>query len=88
MKVFNVDEMEWYAGESAEDINKFIDKDRGPEVEEREIIELTPIDMTTLKFFMDENDPEEEDNITFQERLDFMIEQKEKFPCLFATSEC
>jgi len=89
MKVFNVDEFEWYAGRNLEEVEEFVKESRvsdGIDDEELDIIELTEVDLDKLKFYEDPVE-EEGETITFRERLDFMIEQKEKFPCFFATSE-
>ena len=86
MKVFNVDENDWYAGETREEVEAYAQEHADMQGEELGIIELTPEDMTTLRFFMDDDD-DEEDSITFQERLDELIKEGQKFPCFFATSE-
>jgi len=86
MKVFNVDENDWYAGETREEVEAYAQEHADMQGEELGIIELTPEDMETLRFYIDE-DEDEEDSITFQERLDELIRMDEKFPCFFATSE-
>jgi len=88
MKVFNVDENDWYAGENLEEVEAFVKKQRehdNIDDEVIEIVELEKADLDRFQFFIDPDDRYE--TITFQERLDFLIEQKEKFPCFFATSE-
>ena len=88
MKVFNVDEMMWFAGESEEEVWKFAKDNEYVDcpAAEVEIIKLTEKDLDTLKF-VSADDDDFEGEITFRERLDFLIEQGEKFPCFFANSE-
>ena len=90
MKIFNIDEEMWFAGETQEEVWKYAKDNEYVDCpgDEIEIIELTPEDLADLKFFTGEDRIDSEENsITFQERLDYLIESGEKFPCVFATSD-
>ena len=83
IKIFMVDEYDWYAAETEEDaIKKAMEElelekddfDRNTEVSEEKMNNL---------IFLEEDEPRK----TFRKKLNEMIVAGEKFPCFFATSE-
>lgn len=85
IKVFKLNEYEWWAGGSWEEVKKcYMDTTGLSEVEafDDECHELTPDEMNSLKFYGEDNSER-----TFQEELDKEIAEGQEFPCFFAGTE-
>jgi hypothetical protein len=100
MKIFAMNDCDWYAAETLEDALKAMAKNLACEATDEGIaemrndfdvdepVELTDEDMDRLKFR-----EEEEDGtlgvamLTFREKLDEMIADGDEFPCFFASTE-
>lgn len=82
MKVFRMNDCDWYAGESFEDCKKEMIEQTGCN-ECDDPRELTQAEMETTKFH------NEDDGATrsFREQLDIDIDNESKFPKLFASTE-
>lgn len=87
IKVFKLDDYDWWAGESLEEVITEARNKCGQECyedAETEAYELSEEAMKTHKF-VDQYD-EGYEYITFEEQLQKMIDNGESFPCLFATT--
>ena len=86
IKVFQLNEYEWWAGESLESVLEHYKNnvtDDPDEIEELEdAYELSDGALDKLIF----ND-EDGSKRTFREELDNCIKEKQEFPCFFATTE-
>ena len=96
LKIYNVNEVEWYVALSEAQLIAYMKQEYGDgwgETDDDEIIELTDEDLDKLTFFDDiddSKDPANADpshNRTFREQLKIVEESGEKIPCMFATSE-
>lgn len=93
MKVFEINECEWYAGEDAESCIKLAMEESGltrEDVcdgnEDTKSMELSEEAMDRLHF-IDEDEAGNTTKRTFAEQLQLMIERGETFPAFFATTE-
>ena len=88
IKIFRLNEMEWWAGESMEDcVTAAMDLSglcKEELLEDFEQGEVSAEGMEKLTFVEDD---EAETKKTFRQKLDEMIAAGEKFPCCFAVTE-
>lgn len=89
IKVFRLNECEWYAGETAEECIAYAmeltGEPRASIVEDEDSISaLSPEAMARYEFLNEAGKKEG----SFQQQLDKMIASGETFPCLFACTEC
>jgi hypothetical protein len=85
IKVFQLDDVEWWAGNSLEDCLKEARKHAGQEsYEDAEELagQLSDSEMQRLKFV-----DEDGTRCTFEERLRDLVAEGVQFPCLFAATE-
>lgn len=100
IKIFNMNDYDWYAAETVEDALKEMAEtlscgtdpddiaEMRREYQVKNPVELTDEDMDRLKYIdTDENDDPEGDPRTFREQLAKMISEGDKFPCMFASTE-
>lgn len=94
MKIFNMNDCDWWAGENAEECLEGMKNFSGyGEDEIKDMIEdgypvaLTEEEINRLKFVPDPYDSPNEGVRTFKEELRRMIDAKEQFPCFFASTE-
>ena len=89
MKVFKLNDCEWWAGESLEEIKLVYLKETG--VSEEEAFdnphELSDEEMDYYKFMFDESDTPLREPVTFRQKLAEMIKEGEEFPAFFASTE-
>ena len=88
-KVYEMNEFDWWADFSPEEakINYYNHIDIHDD-DESEPIELTIEQMSILKYTADVFDSSNKIQIiSFQDQLDLMIKNGEKFPCFFASTE-
>lgn len=81
--VFQINECCWFAGYSLEECIEEA-AENYDEQRDDEAREVSDIEMKRLKFF----DEDTNETMTFAEQLDRMIAKGEKFPTLFAHTEC
>ena len=84
MKLFQINECAWFAGHSLEECIEEANINYDEQPNPDELCELTPEDMERLTFF----DEDTNEKMTFAEQLSRMIAKGEKFPTLFAHTEC
>lgn len=86
MKIYKLNEYEWWAADSLEEAKQACLKQTG--MDESEAIEdpyeLSEEEMDNL-FFIDDEGPERR-TITFQQALDELMSRGQKFPCIFAST--
>ena len=99
IKIFRMNDCEWYAAETAEDALKAMADNLCFEVtpegiaamrkeyEVGEPIELTELYLDRLRFNRTNEDGETEETCTYREQLASMIADGEDFPCFFASTE-
>lgn len=92
VKIFKLNDCDWYAAEDMESAIQQIMFDTGNNREDcvdSSAHELTDDEMDRLQFMDDREIDEyaEEGLRSFREQLEFMIERGDSFPCLFATTE-
>jgi hypothetical protein len=92
VKIFKLNDCDWYAAEDMESAIKQIMCDTGNTREDcvdSSAHELTDKEMDRLRFVDDiENDPEAAGSSrSFREQLALMVERGDTFPCPFATTE-
>ena len=92
MKIFKLNDCDWYAAEDMESAIQQIMHDTGNTREDcvdYSAHELTDEEMDRLRFMDDrEGDPESAGTSrSFREQLALMVERGETFPCPFATTE-
>lgn len=83
IRVFQLNELEWWAGESLESVLKYY-KEHVCDDEEtiEDPYELSDDALDTLIFNDDDGSKR-----TFREELNNCIKEKQEFPCFFATTE-
>ena len=92
MKIFKLNDCDWYAAEDMESAINQIMHDTGNAREDcvdSSAHELTDEEMDRLKF-VDENENEEcnpTTTRTFREQLALMVDHADSFPCPFASTE-
>jgi hypothetical protein len=101
VKIFKfADVNEWYVGKDPEDARQgmanHLGDDTASDYEVEEFVEISEADLDKLNFidqsFENIKDPDVDEpeviKLTFRERLEFMVEDKEvTFPCFFASEE-
>ena len=92
MKIFKLNDCDWYAAEDMESAIQQIMHDTGNTREDcvdSSARELTDDEMDRLRFMDDrENDEDAKDGSrSFREQLALMVERWDSFPCPFATTE-
>lgn len=86
MKIFMVDEWEYWAGKSAADVKKaYLDLIGEKDAEEYADIQILKLSQKKMKEYIFNDD--DGSKRTFEEELQRMIESGEKFPCIFAVTE-
>lgn len=89
IKVFAMNDCDWMAGESLESVKAAYMAEHAYGLPEDEAMddphELTEAEMDRLRFHDDEAKPE--DYQTFRQRLNFMVNRGDDFPCFFASTE-
>jgi len=93
IKIFRLNDYEWYAGETLQECIDWLmkatkyDKDSDLHFGEDDFVddpsELTEEQMNTLMFYDEDTDTK----MTFRQRLDKLIAEGETFPCPFAGSD-
>lgn len=87
VKVFAINDCEWWAGRDLESIKAaFIKAGYGDESSFCEPHEVVDPEMNRLTFVDDLSDVNSHKS-TFQEHLDLMVAQGAEFPCFFASTE-
>jgi hypothetical protein len=88
MKVFEMDDCTWYAGESAEDATRAFVSDCGVDEKLHEGYprELTAEEMEQTIYVEDPYDKPDA-KMPFREALVQMVERGAQFPCFFASTE-
>jgi len=84
MKIIQVDDYDWYIGETLEDCVNQAMEDTGQPREEFDPRELSEFELVKLTY-IDEDDPTNKK--TFKEALEAAIEKGGTFPRFFASSE-
>ena len=92
MKIFKLNDCDWYAADDMESAIKQIMYDTGNICEDcvdSSAHELTDDEIDRLRFIDDrENDEDAEDGSrSFREQLALMVERGDSFPCPFASTE-
>lgn len=90
VKVFRLNDCDWYAGATLQECIDFCVKDTGvrpDEAADSDARELTADEMERLKFVDGEPGDKAAPRITFTERLAQMIAEGTKFPAFFASTE-
>lgn len=84
IKVFQLNDSDWWAGRSLEEVKVVYMKETGlPEDEAFDNpLELSAETMSKLKFVREDNS-----KVTFQDQLDFLVANEFEFPCFFASTE-
>ena len=85
IKVFLIGDHDWWVGTDAESCKQSYVQHYGlvrADDFDEEIEELSPSDMKRLKYIEDG-----QPDISFQERLEKIIAEGIKFPCMFASTE-
>ena len=86
MKIFEMNDCEWFVGPSAEDCKAAYFDEFDSELDE--LRELTDDELDTLMFIVtDENEVPDGTKRTFREQLAIEIEEGGEFPRLFACTE-
>jgi hypothetical protein len=98
IKVFRMNDCDWYAGETAEDAsramagwNGYAETPEGIEQAKKELtinpVELTPEEMEGTQFAYVDGDDHYIGRMCFRERLAEMIADGDEFPSFFASTE-
>ena len=94
MKIFNMNDVDWFAGKNAEecwDKMKKLGMYGNDEIQDMKDegyhLELGETEMNRLKFVDDLYDPKDSSTRTFKEQLQKLINEEHKFPCFFASTE-
>lgn len=88
IKIFRVDDCDWYAAETEEEAIQAAMADSGESreyYEEEKQGELSAETMLSYKFTEEDGNEAEK---TFRQKLDEMIAEGQSFPCCFACTEC
>ena len=86
IQVFMVDDYMWYAAESSEQAIEAAMSDAGCDREDLDE-EIYPISEEGMNRLIFVEDDEKETKKTFRQKLDEMIAEGDKFPCIFASTE-
>jgi hypothetical protein len=84
MKIFKLNDCDWWAGEDLESVKSAYIEEVGGDVDD-DARELTEAEMDSLDF-VDEL-PDYGEHRTFREQLRRMIDSGAQFPCFFASTE-
>lgn len=86
MKIFRLNEYEWWAAETLEEAKQACLEETGLDESEafEDPCELSSEELDAL-IFVDDEGPERR-TIPFRQALDELISKGQKFPCIFATS--
>ncbi|QNH21197.1 hypothetical protein HEP73_02109 [Xanthomonas sp. GW] len=89
MKIFRIDDCDWWIGEDAESVLAAVKDETGMEAEDLEDFhEISDDDMDRLKFVdTDEGERTIGDPRTFRQQLAIEVAQGGNFPRMFATTE-
>ena len=89
MKVFRINDYEWYAAETLDEAIAEAVRMSGLPADEAadDPVEITEKEMDQLTFFDDMSDPESSQTRSFREQLQKMIDDGTKFPAYFAGTE-
>jgi hypothetical protein len=89
IKVFKLNECDWWAGEDLISVTSAYMKETDGEVDDFELKELTEEDMNKFKLVDDDGETVGSGTVlgTFREVLDRMIASGQTFPCFFASTE-
>ena len=91
MKVFAMNDCDWMAGEDLASVTALYLKEYSGDLPADEALdeshELTRPQMDGLRFYTDHGDGGDGSYQTFQQRLNFMVQRGDKFPCFFASTE-
>jgi len=91
IKVFRLNDYEWWAGETLEEVKKNYTEITGVDGEEAFDEPIEVMSEKALKSTKYHTDTKDKDGkkivITFAEELEKQIKSKQKFPCFFATTE-
>jgi hypothetical protein len=86
MKIFKINDCDWYAAETMEEAIRQCSEDTGiPVGEVEDGAYQVADDALDILIFRDEDRPEEE--ITFRDELQRMVDAGTEFPCAFASTE-
>jgi len=89
MKVFKLNDCDWWAGDSLEAVKAAYMAETGLDEDEAfdDARECTEKELAEIQFYI--GDPHEDDvnTISFAERLEYLIKVNTVTPCLFASSE-
>jgi len=88
MKIFKLNDIEWWAGESLEQVKQFCLDEAVVDEEEAfdDPRELTDEELDRLQYVEDVYS-DEKNTRPFREELARMVAANESFPCLFASTE-
>ena len=90
VKVFRLNDCDWYAGSSLQECIEHCVKETGfarEDAADSDARELTDAEMERLKFIDGEPGDKAAPRITFKERLAQMVAEGTTFPCFFASTE-
>ncbi|GAG99900.1 unnamed protein product [marine sediment metagenome] len=91
IKVFNMDDYEWYAGRTEQEVIEafceYTGMEKGELIQDGFPDELTDAELERLVFFDDIGNQETCEQRSFKQQLKNMIDLDVKFPCFFATSK-
>ena len=91
IKVFRLNDYEWWAGETLEEVKKNYTEITGVDGEEAFDEPIEAMSAEALKSTKYHTDTKDKDGkaivITFAEELENRIKSGQKFPCFFATTE-
>lgn len=91
IKIFQMNDCDWYAGETVEDVIRQFKDDVGYDDDDwklwgEEPRELAEHEMDMLKFYPDFPDNKTH-SISFRQQLNLLIQDNAPFPILFASTE-
>jgi len=91
IKVFRLNDYEWWAGETLEEVKKNYTEITGVDGEEAFDESIEAMSEEALKSTKYHTDTKDKDGkaivITFAEELENRIKSEQKFPCFFATTD-
>lgn len=86
IKIFEMNDCDWWAGETREEVIAAYMADQGITLDEASsAYELSEEALDNLQYYHDGDRHKE--SMTFREGLTLRISEGETFPCLFATTE-
>lgn len=91
INIFNINDVDWYAGETEEQVKKAYYDDNLNIFADFENIDIQPKKLTEEQLdslsYYDSLGDSASSSRTFREQLDLLILANTKFPCFFATTE-